>query len=140
MFSSQARSDLYRLGRRVSRQRRNERRVPTDRFSPRSRRHDRRRRVQLRVDLLREKPAGRCGLRRWQRCDAERVGWRARGGILRGVPDADFAAVRRDGGESRLREGILHLHHHRHSAGGRFGRCDVDGGEDHGKRDKMQHQ
>lgn len=76
---------------------------------------DRRRRVQLRVDLLREKQAGRCGLRRWQHCDAERVGWRARGGILRGVPDADFAAVRRDGGKSRLCEGILHLHHHRHS-------------------------
>ena len=109
------RPDLHRLGRGVSWQRRDERRVPADGAGAGSGCDDRRRRVQLCVDLLRQKPAGRCGLCRWQRCDAERVGWRARGGILRGVPDADFAAVRRDGGEPRLCEGVFHLHHHRHS-------------------------
>ena len=109
------RSDLYRLGRRVSRQRRNERRVPTDRFSPRSRRHDRRRRVQLCVDLLRQKPAGEREPRRRQRRGAERTGrHRSRGALCR-VPDAASVAVRCDGGKFVLCKGIFHLHHHRRS-------------------------
>ena len=42
------------------------------------------------------------------------VGIADRGALCR-VPDAAFDAVRRDGGEFRLCEGIFHLHHHRHS-------------------------
>ena len=107
------RPDLYRLGRRLSRQRRDERRVSPDRSG--ACRHDRRRRVQLCVDLLRQESAGERKPRRRQRRDAERAGGHRSCGALCRVPDAASDAVRRDGGEFRLCEGIFHLHHHRHS-------------------------
>ena len=109
------RPDLHWLGRGVSRQRRDERRLPADGAGARPRGDDRRRRMQLRVHLFRQAERKGRQPRRRQCGGAQRAGGDRGDGTLLYFPRSAACAVRCDGGESALCAGLFRVDRGGHS-------------------------